>query len=113
MKNKAAQSLGRKGGQAKSEAKALAARSNGAAGGRPPLPLKMVEEVAIRDRIYSQLWQRGESFAHVVFYIRDGQTRSGKRYARGNTEESVRYVASWVSEPKARRAHERFCDDRA
>jgi hypothetical protein len=35
MKNKAAQQLGRLGGKAKTEAKASAARANGAAGGRP------------------------------------------------------------------------------
>ena len=35
MKNKAAQSLGRLGGKAKTEAKTSAARANGAAGGRP------------------------------------------------------------------------------
>jgi hypothetical protein len=36
MKNRAAVSLGRKGGKAKSEAKAAAARLNGQKGGRPP-----------------------------------------------------------------------------
>lgn len=35
MKNKAAQELGRKGGQAKSETKTEAVRANGAKGGRP------------------------------------------------------------------------------
>jgi hypothetical protein len=35
MKNKAAQQLGRKGGQATSAAKAAAARRNGKLGGRP------------------------------------------------------------------------------
>lgn len=35
MKNKAAQQLGRKGGKTKTEAKAEAARANGAKGGRP------------------------------------------------------------------------------
>jgi hypothetical protein len=35
MKNKAAQSLGRLGGKAKTEAKTEAARANGAKGGRP------------------------------------------------------------------------------
>jgi hypothetical protein len=37
MKNKAAQSLGRLGGRAKSEAKAAASRTNGTKGGRPSL----------------------------------------------------------------------------
>jgi hypothetical protein len=35
-KNPAAVALGRKGGKARSEAKAAAARANGAKGGRPP-----------------------------------------------------------------------------
>lgn len=38
MKNKAAQSLGRLGGKATSEAKAEAARKNGKKGGRPKKP---------------------------------------------------------------------------
>ena len=38
MKNKAAQQLGRLGGSVTSEAKAIAARANGAKGGRPATP---------------------------------------------------------------------------
>jgi hypothetical protein len=43
MKNKAAQELGRKGGQAKSETKTETARANGAKGGRPRLFAWVVE----------------------------------------------------------------------
>ena len=43
MKNKAAQSLGRLGGRAKSEAKTETARANGAKGGRPKLFAYVVE----------------------------------------------------------------------
>jgi len=41
MKNKAAQSLGRRGGQTKTDAKAAAARANGAKGGRPVTRLRL------------------------------------------------------------------------
>lgn len=37
-KNPAAVALGRKGGKVRSDAKAAAARANGAKGGRPPKP---------------------------------------------------------------------------
>jgi hypothetical protein len=45
MKNKAAQSLGRRGGLAKSEAKSEAARANGAKGGRPSHRSQLVAKI--------------------------------------------------------------------
>jgi hypothetical protein len=77
------------------------------------MPITMVEETCIANRIYSQVWQRGTKFAHVVFYIQDGQTRSGNSYAQGNTPAAVKYVAGWVERSRAFAAHHKFCSDRA
>ena len=47
MKNKAAQSLGRLGGRAKSEAKASAVRANGALGGRPAFGIENTGDIKV------------------------------------------------------------------
>jgi hypothetical protein len=75
--------------------------------------ITLIEEKSIASRIFSQVWQRGEKCAHVVFYVEAGQTRAGSSYAQGNTAAAVQYVASWTSRRRAFAAHRRFCADRA
>ena len=55
MSTKAAKTLGRLGGKARSESKAAAARANGARGGRPSSDLRAIRKIADK---YGVLWHK-------------------------------------------------------
>ena len=94
MKNKAAQQLGRLGGKAKTEAKTIAARANGAAGGRPGMYAVMQDDDMIHHSISATLARNyamelvaaGKTQIFVTFYRKqDGQ----RGYLNRNREHSL------------------------
>ena len=74
---------------------------------------KLIEEISIKDIIYSQLWQRGEKeYSHLIFYHRIGQTVSGNYTCKGNQPGAIGGIAKWETEEIARSSHETYCQIR-
>ena len=61
--------------------------------------------------IYSQVWQEGEQFAHVIFDEPNGQTILGNFCHRGNCPEAVKHVARWTTRKTAMKRHEEYLAD--
>jgi hypothetical protein len=102
MKNKAAQQLGRLGGKSKTEAKTSAARTNGAAGGRPGMYSVMQDGDMVHHSISATqarnealaLVDAGKTGVFVTFYRKqDGQ----RGYLNRNREHALTGV-DWSAE---------------